>query len=46
MPSQKRGRKRPPNGDTVSSPDDDMPTWLSILIITTIFALVILASHI
>ena len=26
-------------------PDDDMPTWLSILIITTIFALVILASH-
>ena len=27
-------------------PGDDMPTWLSILIITTIFALVILASHI
>ena len=26
-------------------PDDDMPTWLSILIITTIIALVILASH-
>ena len=26
-------------------PDDDMPTWLSILIITAIFALVILASH-
>ena len=26
-------------------PDDDMPTWLSILIIATIFALVILASH-
>ena len=26
-------------------PDDDMPPWLSILIITTIFALVILASH-
>lgn len=25
-------------------PDDDMPTWLSILIITTIIALVILAS--
>ena len=31
---------------TRHSPDDDMPTWLSILIITTIFALVILASHI
>ena len=27
-------------------PDDDIPKWLSILIITTIFALVILASHI
>ena len=26
-------------------PDDDMPTWLSILIIVFIFALVILASH-
>ena len=45
MPSQKRGRKLPQNGGTVPSPDDDMPTWLSILIITTIFALVILASH-
>ena len=30
---------------TRHSPDDDMPTWLSILILTTIFALVILASH-
>ena len=30
---------------TPRHPDDDMPTWLSILIITTIFALVILASH-
>lgn len=30
---------------TPHQPDDDMPTWLSILIITTIFALVILASH-
>ncbi|MBP2333335.1 hypothetical protein JOF33_002034 [Corynebacterium freneyi] len=29
----------------MTQPDDDMPTWLSILIITTIFALVILASH-
>ena len=31
---------------TPHQPDDDMPTWLSILIITTILALVILASHI
>lgn len=31
---------------TPRHPDDDMPTWLSILIITTIIALVILASHI
>ena len=31
---------------TPHQPDDDMPTWLSILIITTIIALVILASHI
>ena len=30
---------------TPRHPDDDMPTWLSILIITTIFALVILAGH-
>ena len=30
---------------TRHQPDDDMPTWLSILIITTILALVILASH-
>ena len=30
---------------TPHHPDDDMPTWLSILIITTIIALVILASH-
>ena len=30
----------------MTPPDDDMPAWLSILIITTIFALVILASHI
>ena len=30
----------------MTPPDDDMPTWLSILIITTILALVILASHI
>ena len=29
----------------MTPPDDDMPTWLSILIIATIFALVILASH-
>lgn len=29
----------------MTPPDDDMPTWLSILIITTILALVILASH-
>ena len=29
----------------MTQPDDDMPTWLSILIITTIFALVSLASH-
>ena len=29
---------------TRHSPDDDLPTWLSILIITAIFALVILAS--
>ena len=29
----------------MTQPDDDMPTWLSILIITTIFALVVLASH-
>lgn len=29
----------------MTHPDDDMPTWLSILIITTILALVILASH-
>ena len=29
----------------MTPPDDDMPTWLSILIITTIFALVIMASH-
>ena len=29
---------------TPHQPDDDMPTWLSILIITTILALVILAS--
>ena len=29
----------------MTQPDDDMPTWLSILIITTIFALVILAGH-
>lgn len=28
------------------SPDDDMPAWLSILIIAIIFALVTLASHI
>ena len=30
----------------MTQPDDDMPTWLSILIITTILALAILASHI
>ena len=30
----------------MTPPDDDMPTWLSILIITTILTLVILASHI
>ena len=30
---------------TPHQPDDDMPTWLSILIITTIIAMVILASH-
>ena len=30
---------------TPHQPDDDMPTWLSILIITTILCLVILASH-
>ena len=30
---------------TPHQPDDDMPTWLSILIITTIIALAILASH-
>ena len=29
----------------MTPPDDDMPTWLSILIITTILALIILASH-
>lgn len=29
---------------TPHRPDDDMPTWLSILIITTIIALVILAG--
>ena len=28
----------------MTQPDDDLPTWLSILIITTIFALVILAG--
>lgn len=27
------------------TPDDDMPTWLSILIITIIFLLVAVASH-
>ena len=31
---------------TPHQPDDDMPTWLSILIITAIIALVILASSI
>ena len=31
---------------TPHRPDDDMPSWLSILIIATIFALVILASYI
>ena len=31
---------------TPHQPDDDMPTWLSILIITTIFLLVAVASHI
>ena len=30
---------------TPHHPDDDMPAGLSILIITTILALVILASH-
>lgn len=30
----------------MTHPDDDMPTWLSILIITTIFLLVAVASHI
>lgn len=30
---------------TPHQPDDDMPTWLSILIITTIFLLVAVASH-
>lgn len=29
----------------MTQPDDDMPTWLSILIITTIFLLVAVASH-
>lgn len=28
----------------MTPPDDDMPTWLSILIITTIFLLVAVAS--
>ena len=30
----------------MTQPDDDMPTWLSILIIITIFLLVAVASHI
>lgn len=30
----------------MTHPDDDMPTWLSILIIATIFLLVAVASHI
>ena len=30
----------------MTPPDDDMPAWLSILIITTIFLLVAVASHI